>query len=86
MVRVRVRINGVDNGIVTRVNENMSMQDFMQEAKQLLLDTETAANVDDDQVVMYLDGDRVRKLSELEKDDVIVFAFNGSPYKHSRQM
>ena len=79
MLRLKLRVNGSARGVAARIDPFSEHEEFVATAAREL---EQPPPSDADKVKLYLhpDGD-VIKVEDLEKDDVVVVAFGGSPFK-----
>ena len=79
MLRLKLRVNGSARGVAARIDRFSEHEQFVATAAREL---EQPPPSDADKVKLYLhpDGDVV-KVEDLEKDDVVVVAFSGSPFK-----
>ena len=79
MLRLKLRVNGSARGVAARIDRFSEHEQFVATAAREL---EQPPPSDADKVKLYLhpDGDVV-KVEDLEKDDVVVVAFGGSPFK-----
>ena len=83
MVRIKVRVNGVAGGAMLKIGVEAGIvtdEQLVEAAAAKLLDAEAAAAIDASGAKLYLDGGYDVELSELEKDDVVTLACNGSPF------
>ena len=76
---LKLRVNGSARGVAARIDRFSEHEQFVATAAREL---EQPPPSDADKVKLYLhpDGDVV-KVEDLEKDDVVVVAFGGSPFK-----
>ena len=83
--RIKISINGISSGSLLKIGESVgitSKEALIAEAARRLLPEAGAKAVDPAAGELYLDGGfDVPTLNELDKDDHVFVAFNGSPFK-----
>ena len=77
-MRIRVRINGSSHGVVLMIEPESTGKKELVNLAARKLELEVA---DQGKAVLYMDGDDRVEVDELEKNDIVYVAFNGSPYK-----
>ena len=82
-MRVRVRINGASSGSHFILQDGTSRQAFITFAAQRL--GIVPDSFDLSAVKLYIEGDELHQIDELEQGDVVHLALTGSPPKEAKQ-
>ena len=80
-VRINVRVNGSSRGVVIKIiPDTDTTEDVVRKAATKLFGND-AAVADPSNASLYLSNGFAADVDVLEKDDMVVVAFSGSPYK-----